>query len=228
MRSKTDESGNRILDCGDVGISGFFRGRDNTLKIGASRGGHAQKSGLVIQVFGSGNAVRIGSGSIMRNLSVVIGSENSPADNVIVFIGENFSCEPGCSFLLYNSGNRLEIGRNCMFSRNITVRCGELPHLIFDAESGEYLDGPNLVKIGNHVWIGENAYLNKRSSVPDGCIVAACSVVTRSFDRTGCVIDGNLATVVRKNVKWFRNKSSLPEGSAFEKSWFKHSGITGK
>lgn len=226
MQSNIDEAGNRILDYGDVRISGFFRGNENTLKIGRSPNGFAEKSRLVMHVFGSRSIVRIGAGAIMRDLSIIIGSKTSPADDVTVFIGENFSCEPGCSFLLYNSGNCLEIGGNCMFSRNITVRCGELPHMLFDAESGEYLDGPNAVKIGKHVWIGENVYLNKHSSVPDGCVVGACSVVTRRFNQTECVIAGNPATVVRENVKWFNNKTFLPEGSVFEKSWLKYSGIS--
>lgn len=222
MRSRVDEAGNSILDCGDVRISGFFRGSGNTVKIDPSPHGLVEKSGVIIQVFGSGNLVRIGAGAIMRDLSIVIGSEGSPADSVMVYIGENFSCEPGCSFLLYNSGNHLEIGCKCMFSRNITVRCGELPHMIFDTETGAYLDGPNVVKIGNHVWVGENAYLTKHSSVADGCVVGACAVVTRHFSQAGCVIAGNPAAIVRRNIKWFRNRSFLPEGSVFEKSWLEH------
>lgn len=137
MRLKKDEFGNSILDCGDVRISGFFRGNGNTVKIGPSQGGPARKSGLAIQVFGSGSIVRIGANAIMRDLLLVIGSETSPANNAMVYIGKDFSCEPGCSFLLYNSGNRLEIGGNCMFSRDITVRCGELPHMVFDMVPAE-------------------------------------------------------------------------------------------
>lgn len=219
MRSKTDELGNSVIDCGDVKIGGFFKGRENTVKIGPSPNGPAQNSALRLHIFGSGNIVNIGAGAILRDLSIAVGSASSAADNVAVFIGEKFSCEPDCSFLLYNSRNRLEIGNNCMFSRNITLRCGELPHLLFDAETGEYLDGANAVKIGNHVWIGENAYLTKRCSVADGCVVGAHSVVSRRFERSGCVIAGNPATIVKERVKWFRNKSFLPKDSIFEKSW---------
>lgn len=38
-----------------------------------------------------------------------------------------------------------------MFSRQIVVRTGESPHLIFDADTEEYLDKSDGVFIGDHV-----------------------------------------------------------------------------
>lgn len=150
-----------------------------------------------------------------------------PGDNVMVCIGRSSPCGPGCSFLLYNSGNSLETGGNRMLSRDITVRRGEFSHMVFETESGASLNGLNAVKIGNHVWIDEHTYLTRRGSAPDGCLVGVCAVVTSRFDKPGCVIAGNPATVVRRMVKWLRNRSFLPEGSTFEKSWFEQTGKMG-
>lgn len=106
-----------------------------------------------------------------------------------------------------------------MFSTNITVRCGESPHLLFDKVTGEFLDKSDGVVIGNHVWIGENAYITKAAILADECVVGACAVVSRQFLRTNVAVAGNPARVVRENVQWIRNCGALPDGSAFKESY---------
>lgn len=100
-----------------------------------------------------------------------------------------------------------------MLSREIVLRGGEMPHLIFDARTGEYLDLASRLLVGDGVWIGERAYLTKQARVSDGSIVAACSVVSRRFDEPQVVISGNPAEIAKSNVKWIRNRGVLVEGS---------------
>lgn len=106
-----------------------------------------------------------------------------------------------------------------MFSNTITIRCGELPHLIFSLEDSRYIGNSEGVFIGNHVWIGEYVYINKRVSIPSGSIVAACSIMTKRFSEENCVFGGNPAKVVKHGVKWFRNTSFLEKNSSFYQSF---------
>lgn len=53
------------------------------------------------------------------------------------------------------------------------------------------------VRIGNGCWIGANVTILKNVVLGDGCIVAAGSIVTQSFD-SRCVIGGNPARLIRR------------------------------
>ncbi len=60
---------------------------------------------------------------------------------------------------------------------------------------------PRIV-IGDHVWIGANVKVLKGSRIPNGCVVAAGSVVTRAFDQENCLIGGSPARVLRESITW--------------------------
>lgn len=109
-----------------------------------------------------------------------------------------------------------------MFSRDIIIRTGESPHLIFDRNTGEYLDISGNVLIGDHVWVGERAYLTKHACIPNECIVAASSVVTKKFLEEGSVIAGNPAKIVKSNVKWMRNKSFIDPNSVYHEKYYEY------
>ncbi|MUH71375.1 acyltransferase [Psychrosphaera haliotis] len=120
--------------------------------------------------------------------------------------------------MLPNDGNQLLIGENCMFSNNVIIRGGEYPHLIFDLESGEYLDKSDGIEIGNRVWVGEGAYINKSVRLENGSIVGARSVVTKRFNEENCVVAGNPAKIVKSGVQWVNNKKSLSKDSVMYQS----------
>ena len=105
-----------------------------------------------------------------------------------------------------------------MLSRNITLHYGDNPHLIFDKSTATYRDGKGGVSVGAHVWIGEGVYLSKNAQIPQESIVAARSVVSRSFSQPHILIGGNPAQVLREDIQWFRNRHHIPPGSSFEAS----------
>ena len=57
------------------------------------------------------------------------------------------------------------------------------------------------VRIGNHVWIGENSMVLKGVAIGDGAVVAASSVVTRDVPPR-CLVAGAPAKVVREDIEW--------------------------
>lgn len=191
-----------------VQLTGYIEGHGNRIEIDEV----GDACNLRVEIRGNNNLVRIGASSAIRGLTVHIGS-NIVAHGTSLEIGRNFSISRGGAFHLYNSGNRLCFGDDCLLSYNTVVRCGEVPHLIFDHETGAYLDVTEPVVIGNHVWIGEDVYFGKRSGLADHSIVAARSVVTKRFDESHTAIGGNPARVIRRAVSWVRNPGLLVPGT---------------
>lgn len=206
--------GNEVNVCGSIDVRGRIKGNNNRVIINSTE----LPSSIHIFISGNNNKVEIGAHSKCKNLDLRIGN-HVPAHDVKLVIGSYFSCEDQCRFLLYNSGSEVAVGDDCMFSNSIILRAGESPHLIFDSLSGEYLDVSSGVVIGDHVWIGERAYITKRSTIPSGCILAACSVATKRFEEENCVLAGNPARIARRNVAWVRNRSHLTKDSSYSLSY---------
>lgn len=210
-------AGNVVEFGENVQVTGYVNGDRNRIVIA----GADSPTRLHIMVNGDGNRIVVDRNTELKGLLVCCGNHVRAHDTEL-HIGENTTVEAGGRFLLYNSGNVLRIGRNTMLSSGITIRCGESPHLLFERDSGDYLDRSKGVSIGDHVWIGENAYLTKSAGIADDCVVGACSVVTRRFERSHVAIAGNPARVVREGVQWIRNPGMLEPGSVYEASYRTH------
>ncbi len=208
-QENTDQNGNVVRIANGGGFRVNISGRNNTIRVE-----NADATAKVnIRIRGDGNNIEIEK-CILKDFSLVIGS-HQPVHGVNIRIGKNFSIEPGGVFEVFTNFAQVHIGEQCMLSRNVTLHFGDNPHLIFDKESGEYSDGNGAVTIGSKVWVGEGVYLSKRAAIADECIVAARSVVTRSFPVSHCVIGGNPARVVKEGIQWFRNRTSLPRPSIY-------------
>lgn len=116
-------------------LSGKILGSNNIITIGESK----RRSSAVVTINGDNNTLSIGENTALTKPHIYIGNHIVKAHRVSVSIGPLVSTAPACAIYAYNSDNKLYIGRDCMLSSNITIRCGEAPHLIFDADTGEYL-----------------------------------------------------------------------------------------
>ncbi len=209
-----DKGENNTISIGkNLIVDGIILGNNNTILIDSTVSGS-----IKLKINGNNNKITIGRKSIINGLIIEIGN-NLFANNTVVDIGNFFSIEPNAKFILPNSFNKLKIGNNCLLSNSITIRCGELPHLIFDLNSGDYIDLQELVYIGNHCWIGEKVYMTKNAYIGDENIVAACSVVTRKFNIKNSVLGGNPAKIVKKDIQWIRNYQHLEENSLYKKKY---------
>ena len=117
-------------------VQGVIQGNNNYIQIDSSK----KQQRLQVYVYGDNNKIVIGRNSNLNNLRIETGSKKYQSHNTILEIGEGFSIASKGRFLLPNIGNTILIGKNCMFSNNIIIRGGEFPHLIFDKDTGQYLD----------------------------------------------------------------------------------------
>ena len=148
-------------------------------------------------------------------------------------IGEGLTIGHSCRFDLDGCEKTLFVGSNCEFGDNthivalnrVTIGDNVLiasKVFITDTNHGEYggdnqcspelaPNNRNLssssVSIGNNVWIGENVVVLPGSSIGDGCIIGANSVVKGIFGPNQIIV-GAPAKIVKKYSdeinKWVR------------------------
>jgi acetyltransferase-like isoleucine patch superfamily enzyme len=94
-----------------------------------------------------------------------------------------------------------------MFSREIEIRTTDA-HSAVDRATGNRINMPESVIIGDHVWVGVGAIINKGSVVPSDSIVGAMAFVNRRFEEQGIILGGVPATIVRRGITWNRGRKN--------------------
>lgn len=214
-----DYYGNKIIgNLKDANI--VFQGNNSVLEVGDKT--KANKLTLFIQ---SNCTIKLGN-------NVSINKENHNLDtrwyfrdnsrfemgNTIVFWGNGFlNCNMGSSLkigskvtiqrnylLIICEGTEAVIGYNSMISYDFSMFTNDA-HPIWDLDSGECINDCKqhkcIVDIGEHVWIGYRVTVLKQSYIGNGSIVGSGSVVNKKHPNN-CVIAGNPAKLIRKNVAW--------------------------
>ena len=155
------------------------------------------------------NKLRISIGNIAKDWCV---------NNCIVEIGNNNSFEDVSIYINADNTN-VKIGDDNMFARCL-FRTGELHHLIFNSETGEYIDNGGNIEIGNHNWFCDFSTIMKKAKIAYNNIIALNSVVTGVFTESNCVLAGIPAKICKKNIHWERSEDKLIEGTKYYKSYF--------
>ncbi|PKA39950.1 hypothetical protein CWR43_30235 [Rhizobium sullae] len=169
-------------------------GDENALVVGEK----SKFSGTIV-VSGNKNRILIGSNVDFRGDILVKG------DGQTVSIGDH-STTVGV-YILCQEGCDVSIGRRCMFSREIEVRTTDA-HSVIDRSTGNRLNKPASVAIGDHVWVGLGSIINKGSNIPADSIVGARSFVNGTFEEAGVILAGTPARVVKRNITWNRSRKA--------------------
>ncbi|MCS2892745.1 Coenzyme F420 hydrogenase/dehydrogenase, beta subunit C-terminal domain [Parabacteroides faecis] len=93
-------------------------------------------------------------------------------------------------------GSEIHIGKNAHIAREASIRDYD----------GHYIESPiyrtaKPVYIGDNVWIGYRALIMKGVTIGEGSIIAANAVVTKDVP-PHCIVAGNPARIIRRNIKW--------------------------
>ena len=173
----------------------------------------ANQSGKVI-FKGDGSRLEIGDGSQMRGGQVQVWNASTVkigSDCLLGFIdifanrGADITVGNDVGFtwtvkLHAHEKATLAIGDGCLIAKDTLLTVSDM-HSILDIKSGQRINPPRDVRIGERVWLAESVRVMKGVSIGDGSIVGACSMVTKSIP-AGCLAVGSPASVVREGVTW--------------------------
>ena len=185
---------------------------------------------LEIHVFGSDNKIELdeyvrvlGCPSKLQILgnhcAIVIGKQckfdtaflDCRDDGSKILIGERLDSQHN---LLIDSmeGASVKIGNDVLIAYSVEIRNND-GHSILD-ESNLRINPAQDVFIGNHVWIGADTLILKGAAIPDDCVVAARSIVTKPFVTPGCVLIGAPAQAKKSGIHWvpqrIQNTTEVP------------------
>lgn len=186
----------------------LIRGHNNSISIKSKR----DRFKLVIN--GNNNIVKISANCLLRNTEIYIDGDYNclivdekarfigpckinMSNGAKLHIGENTGIR-GVNFILEEAS--ISVGKLCMFSYNIIVRNTD-SHKVIDFASGCVVNHCKDVKLGNHVWVGQNVTILKGVSIGDNSIVALGAVVTKSCPPNS-IVAGNPAKIVKTGITW--------------------------
>ncbi len=155
-----------------------------------------------IIVRGHGCVVHVGSDVRLRHAILRIAGDRGQ-----IVIGDQTTMEGG-ALLVHEDDLAIEIGRDCMLSREVFVRTSD-SHAIVDVVTGDRVNPPGSVRLGDHVWLAAGAQIGKGVTIGAGSIVGQRAVVSRDIPGE-VVVAGNPARVVRKGATWRRGLKARP------------------
>lgn len=166
---------------------------------------------------GGDNLIRLAPGAQVRGRIEIRGpgnllefAENCRWNGVIMLRGHRqrfrFGARSTCvgARVLVQEECDVEIGAACMLSRGIEIRTTDA-HAVIDRQSGARINAPGSVRIGDHVWIGQDALIGKGARIPDDCIIGARALVLGEIAEESVALGGVPARILRRGVTWSRD-----------------------
>ena len=166
--------------------------------------------------------IEMGKGVKLNNLKIYVRGNNHKivfGDSVRISRGviwmEDYSC-------LLKIGNRttiesaelactepnsiIEIGENCMFSKEIEVRTGD-SHSVLDSTTNERLNFAKNIKIADRVWVGAHVKILKGAYINSDVVVGIGSVVTGNKPlENNSIYAGFPAKCIKQGISWTRER----------------------
>ena len=183
------------------GLRLSFHGEYNEVIIGDVSSPSVLKN-CHIKILGSHNKIIINSGVMANDLTI------NCVDNYCQCEIEEKTMISGKTELAVMEGTKIKIGRNSLFSANITLRSGD-SHSVIDAIAGNRINPSKDIIIGEHVWVGNSVIITKGSEVGDNSIIATGAIVAGKKYQPNSVIAGNPAKVVKCGVNWTSEKLTI-------------------
>lgn len=155
----------------------------------------------IFEAIGKNNTIIIEENCSIRGLRILIG------DNSKIIIGKGTTINASKTFpTIINALENTEIviGDNCLLSNSIEIHTTDY-HSILDFE-GNRMNKAKNIHIGNNTWIGLRSIILKGTYLQANTIVAANSVVTKSFNNTHIIIAGNPAIEIGEYSSWISER----------------------
>lgn len=186
--------------------------------------------GVQIRIFGRNNHLLIGANTILGTGMIELrNSESSIKIGEDCVLNGSFRCRAGQTHLrvgdkttmmmahisLHEAG-KITLGDNCMLSGDITMDVSDM-HSILDVQSGERLNPPRDIVIGDHVWLAHGVRIMKGAQIGQDCIIGSRAMVFGEIPANSLAV-GSPARVVRSGVTWDRRRIPKSNGAEIERA----------
>lgn len=182
-------------------ISGNHSGLNGKITI-ASSNVHLQlppaPGAVNAEIFGDSATVDLS--GLRRFGSVRVTSKNGGS----ISIGSMSTIE-GAFFLA--DGADISLGSDCMISFGVSFRTNDA-HGIYDLKTGDRINPPASIRLGDHVWVGQGCTVSKGSYIGNSSIIGAFSFLSNSTYDKNSIYAGTPARKVREGVVWDRRQSA--------------------
>lgn len=169
-----------------------IRGRGNKLEFG----NNCTFDRTTFIMYGSNNRIIFGDNcSVEAHSSFWI-----VGNNCEIIVGRGSTFNHTTHFMVEEENARVIVGEDCMFANTITVRNAD-SHKIYSMDTGERLNNPKDIHIGNHVWIAARCMILKGVKIGEGSVVGANSIVTKDIPQN-VIAAGVPANIVKQNIEW--------------------------
>lgn len=174
-----------------------FKGKNNEVVIGGRKPSALRN--LNIEIHGSEHKIVIEGGVGAKDLKIYCADRHC-----MVHVKEDTQIS-GKTELAVMEGTKIEVGNDCLFSANITLRAGD-SHSVVDSETGARLNPSRDIIIGYHVWIGNTVIITKGTVIGDNSVIATGSVVSGKKYPANSAIGGNPAKLIKESISWCHQK----------------------
>lgn len=120
--------------------------------------------------------------------------------NSVLYMGRDNYLN-GVLHIILSERKHFFVGSGCLFSFGIWVRNAD-PHLVYSCKSCKRINHTKSIYIGDHVWIGQSAFILKGTEIDSGSIVGAMSVVSGKKIGNNSTWVGNPVKKIADMVFW--------------------------
>ena len=135
-------------------------------------------------------------GKLIFNGNTFIGSASRLCVHGTLEFATDVNVTGRSDFICYKN---IKIGSGSLISWNCLFMDTDF-HKVFSG--GKIVNEPESISVGNNCWIGCRTTVLKGSEIPDGSVVGAGSIVSRTFTEENSVYAGNPVKLLKKNIKW--------------------------
>jgi acetyltransferase-like isoleucine patch superfamily enzyme len=165
-------------------------GADNKILL-QDRSIKISKTKIVIK--GSNNTLHIKSGvKISGSFLEIVG------DNCSIIIGKNSIIGGGCYLSAKEENITLNIGDECMLSRNAKLMTSDGHPILKD---GKIINSAKDITLHNKIWIADGVTILKGVEIGSNSVIGIGSVLTKSIP-SNSIAAGNPARVIKENISW--------------------------
>lgn len=185
-----------VIDCGD-GQTFFVCGNDNRVVVGS----RCRLNHTTFFIRGHGNTIMLGD-----DCSAHLAELHIEGDGNTIQLGNGVTMHGRGSCPIHiaaDEGSGVYIDEDCMIAHSVQMRSTD-SHSIVDL-NGKRLNPARDVHIGRHCWLGMQSIILKGCVIEPNTMVAAGSVCGSHTERvSNCILAGNPAKVVKRDVNWDR------------------------